>query len=164
MPMTGSSESKKMELGVPAVHVPTSKSANVQTVTSVPRPSSKRVENDGILRFDHDWILQDALVWFSKGMDKTLWKGLVPSNRCLHTLESLLVGCGWRPTPSKTGQDVKQGVAIVHNQWWREFVLETFSKCKHDVDSQVRRPILVIDAAKFRLGDRVENCIVFRLD
>ncbi|KAF8625598.1 hypothetical protein AX15_005289 [Amanita polypyramis BW_CC] len=167
-PMTDPPESKEVEIVFPAVHATSSsKDVNVRTVTCqspIQQPSMERVENDRILS---DHFLQDALIWFSKGMDRTSWKKVVPPNRHLHTLESLLVGCGWQPVPSGIRQDVKQGIAIVHNQWWREFVVDIFGKCKHDVgpsQTQVRKPILVIDATKFHPDNDMESNIIFRLD
>ncbi len=115
--------------------------------------------------YDHLW--QDALVWFSKGVDKSTWKEIIPSNRRLHALESLLLGCGWNGTPSGMQNEIKRGIAMVHNHGYQD-VVETLRKCKHDADvnkSQViRRPVLVVDATRFRLGDDIESHVVFRLE
>ncbi|KAF8325927.1 hypothetical protein F5887DRAFT_1065164 [Amanita rubescens] len=111
----------------------------------------------------YDHVLQDALVWFSKGVDKSTWKEIIPSNRRLHALESLLLGCGWNGTPSRTRNGIKRGIAMVHNHRCKD-VVETLRKCKHDADvnkSQViRRPVLVVDATSFRFGDDIESHVI----
>jgi len=128
-----------------------------------PQPqSAKRLQEPS--KYDH--MLRDALVWFSKGVDKSPWKEIIPSNHRLHALESLLLGCGWNGAPSRMRNEIKRGIAIVHNHGCKD-VVETLRKCKHDADvnrSQViRRPVLVVDATGFRLGDDIESHVVFRL-
>lgn len=116
---------------------------------------------------EYDHVLQGALVWFSKGVDKSPWKEIIPSNRRLHALESLLLGCGWNGTASRMRNEIKRGIAMVHNHGCKD-VVETLRKCKHDANvnsSQVvRRPVLVVNVTGFRLGDNIDSHIVFKLE
>ena len=114
---------------------------------------------------EYEHVLRDALVWFPKEMDKTAWKEFIPSNRRLHTLESLLLGCGWKETTSRMQDEVKRGIAMVHSHGCREFVVDTLRKYKHDADlNRSRRPVLVMDTTGFHFGEDFESRIVFRLE
>ncbi|KIL69500.1 hypothetical protein M378DRAFT_69647 [Amanita muscaria Koide BX008] len=107
-------------------------------------------------------LLETALVWFSKGENeyKLAWKQHVSPGNCVHSLESLLVGCGWGTTARQCRHEmqrmegVERGLIIVHDVKWKRFVLEAIDKaiekCKIDNknDSQDRKPILVIDVSE----------------
>lgn len=113
-------------------------------------------------------MLRDALVWFPNDMDKTAWKEFIPPNRRLHTLESLLLGCGWKEITSRMQDEVKRGIAMVHSHGCREFVVDTLRKYKcdaHLTSSQAaRRPILVVDTTGSYFGEDFESRVVFRLE
>ncbi|KAF8636408.1 hypothetical protein AX17_003590 [Amanita inopinata Kibby_2008] len=109
-----------------------------------------------------------ALVWLSKGTDKSLWQQLVPPNCCLHTLQSLIMGCGWQSVGSKKSPSgwVQRGLAVIHGQQHKDLVIEALKNLRtHDFhDTENRRPILVIDSAALTSGGDLENYILYILD
>ena len=131
---------------------------------TLPQPPVKQVQPPS----GCEYVLRDALVWFPKEMDRTAWKEFIPSNQCLHTLDSLLLGCGWKVTTSRMQDEVKRGIAMVHSHECREFVVDTLKKCKHDADlngsQAARRPVLVVDTTGFHFGEDFESHVVFRLE
>ncbi|KAK2463717.1 hypothetical protein APHAL10511_004468 [Amanita phalloides] len=106
--------------------------------------SMGHTHDGGVAESDFDQLFRGAVVWFPKETDQMLWKQFIPFDRCLHSLDSLLVGCGWRGIPPGMGSNPTKGIVMVQCHRWREFVMET------------------LNTTDFRLGDNIESRIVFR--
>jgi DNA ligase-4 len=152
-------DGKKFEFGgelMPPVPISTPLSRRIEPQLPTPPPSADSTRNayssKPIVKF-----IQDAFVWFAQPCNAPCptWrpptKELLVGAYRLHSLESLLAGCGWQAqevTPSRT----KHGVifiddSTIHGRSWKDYALKTLQE-RHELltPDMKRGGIWVFDA------------------
>ncbi|RDB20889.1 DNA ligase [Hypsizygus marmoreus] len=140
------------------VFMPQAKSCEetLRSVESVPASGSKFLEN--------------ALVWFAKPRGKSTGSKIsVPRTQRLHSLESLLLGCGWSMT---LGEAIwaERGIIFVDDSCeagtrWKEHVLKTIQKRRDSLPGgQARKPIWIFDTTSWSCENEVESRALHRLN
>jgi len=145
-----------------------------EVVADIALPDDSK--NDPISMF-----LDTALVWFGRSCNANrslvrplLCKRLVPADHLLHSLESLLVGCGWN---AQDGEEIKlcgwveRGVIIIdtsesHGNDWRVYALGILEERRAMCANRKKgKPIWVFDATTLGpdAATKLESKVIYRL-
>jgi len=123
-------------------------------------PTSNAYSSKSIIKF-----VQDAFVWFAQPCNapRPYWRPpikdlLVGANR-VHSLESLLVGCGWEDAVSSR---MKFGVIFVDDstfdgQCWKEYALKTLQERHMLLEPDTKRKRIWVFDAKLLAFDALER-------
>ncbi|KIM90611.1 hypothetical protein PILCRDRAFT_1874 [Piloderma croceum F 1598] len=165
---------------VPPVPISTPPSRQIETQFPTPPPSADSTRNvyssKPIVKF-----VQDAFVWFAQPCNAPCptWRPpttelLVGAYR-LHSLESLLTGCGWQ-AQGVTSSRIKRGVifideSTIRGRSWKDYALKTLQERYELLTPGVKRGgIWVFDAKLLGYGaletteGAVERLVLWRFD
>jgi DNA ligase-4 len=134
------------------------------TVTAGPSCITRQLTSD--LPSPGMVFLEHALVWFAKpsgcasGSSYWSWKNSFPRQQRLHSVESLLTGCGWHiKDPSSAW--AKRGVVFVDEsdmmgKKWKSYAMEAIEERRARLTiirpSQSRKPIWIFDIKTWTFG------------
>lgn len=113
----------------------------ISSIQCIPEASASIV-NSLITEFQWDFF-NNALIWIpgTQITRKPSWKAWVPRRQQLHTLDSLLAGCGWCENNSQLF-GVEKGIIIIepHAKDWGSHALERLKG-----EAMQGRPIYILD-------------------
>ena len=127
-------------------------------------------DSNGDSRLPGMIFIQDSLVWFADrhiSVSASLaLKRAVPRQHRLHSVESLLLGCGWH-TDSPGAMSVGRGVVFVDDKvGWRDTVLRLIEERRSKLSpNQPRKTIWIFDIHTWDFErEDVEGHAICRLD
>jgi hypothetical protein len=110
-------------------------------------------------------FLEHALVWFAKpsGRSDLSWKNCVPQQQRLHSVNSLLTGCGWH-TDDRGSVWAERGVIFVDEsdemgKTWKSYAMKAIEERRARLTtigpskSLPRKPIWVFDIKTWTFGN-----------
>jgi DNA ligase-4 len=176
-------DGEKLPLGgelMPPVSISTPPSCRVEPQLSTPLPSAdftrKVYSSKPIVKF-----VQDAFVWFAQPCNAPCppWrppaKELLAGAYRLHSLESLLTGCGWQGQGMNSSR-IKRGVifideSTIHGRSWKDYALKTLHERYELLTRDVERggiwvfdaKLLGYEALEMTEGG-VERLVLWRFD